>query len=411
MNQIFFWIILSSFGFGAWRQWHFTGKELFDSPMSQMTLGLMDTAMQSVTLAFGLIGSLTFFLGLMKIAENAGLLNVLAKLLQPLMIRLFPEIPANHPAIGAMVMNLSANALGLGNAATPFGIRAMQELDSLNPNKGVATNAMVLFLAMNTASITLLPSSIIALRVATGSHNPAGVMPTILFATLCATISAIFIAKALQKRSTIPRAARVPHEGYPTWICFVALGVLLSLIPLSLFYGEISSPWILPTLTAAILVIGMKRKVLVYESFIDGAKEGLQVVFRIIPYSVAILCAISLLRSSGVLELLLWGVRFATEPLGFPAEALPMALMRPLSSAGAYAMVADILKDPQFGPDSLLGYLVSTIQGTTETTFYVLAVYFGSVQIKNMRHAVPTALLTDVAGMVAAVFIVKQMYG
>ena len=421
MNQIFFWIILVSFGFASWQQWHWVTVGDGAGPMNALTLVLMETASQSVSLAFGLIGSMTFFLGLMKIAENGGLLQVIAKLLKPLLVRLFPDVPPNHPAMGAMVMNLAANALGLGNAATPFGIRAMQSLDELNPHKGTASNAMVLFLAINTSGVTLLPTGIIALRAAAGSADPAGIIPTTLFATACSTAVAIVAAKWLQKRFVLPPIdAEIPpslpadkgalENSYPLWVSILTLGLFLGCIPLTIWYGSVIAPWIIPTLTAAILVFGMRKKVPVYESFIDGAKEGIQVAFKIIPYLVAILCAIGLLRASGALDILIYLFSFITEPLGFPAEALPMAFLRPLSGSGAYGIVADVLNNPQYGPDSFVGYLVSTIQGSTETTFYVLAVYFGAVQVKRFRHAIAAGILADIAGIAAATFIVHRLY-
>lgn len=421
MNQIFFWMIIVSFGFASWHQWHWISTEGTAAPMNTMTLTLIEAASQSVTLAFGLIGSMTFFLGLMKIAENGGLLQIIGKVLKPLLIRLFPEIPPDHPAMGAMVMNLAANALGLGNAATPFGLRAMSALDELNPHKGTASNAMVLFLAINTSGVTLLPSGIIALRAAAGSSDPAGIIPTTLFATIFSTTIAIIAAKCLQKRYTLPEIGNPiaaplstgydKGDGYPFWVSLITLLGLILFVPLTLLYGSRIAPWIIPLMTTAILIFGMRKKVPVYESFIDGAKDGIQVAFKIIPYLVAILCAIALLRASGALDVIIYLLSFITAPLGFPAEALPMALMRPLSGSGAYGIVADILNNPQYGPDSYVGYLVSTIQGSTETTFYVLAVYFGAVQIKRFRHAIVTGILADIAGISAAAFIVHYLYG
>jgi spore maturation protein SpmB len=336
------------------------------------------------------------------------------------MVRLFPTVPADHPAMGAMVLNLSANALGLGNAATPFGIRAMQELNKLNPRPGTATDPMVLFLAINTSSVTLLPTGVIALRAAAGSVDPAGILPTTLFATVFSTTIAILAAITLRRFfpferypadavavvETQPVPAELPPAptvGYPLWVSFTALGLLIAAIPLTVVYGRAVAPWILPGLMLGFLLYGMARRVAIYEVFVEGAKEGFQVAIRIIPYLVAILVAVGMLRASGALEAFVNWVGPYTVAIGLPAEALPMALLRPLSGSGAYGVMASIINDPAIGPDSYTGYLVSTLQGSTETTFYVLAVYFGAVQIRRMRHALAAGLIADVAGVAGAI--------
>jgi spore maturation protein SpmA/spore maturation protein SpmB len=395
----------------------------------------VDSAASAVTLAIGLIGVMTLFLGLMKVAEAGGLLVIIARLVRPLMQRLFPDVPADHPAMGAMILNMSANVLGLGNAATPFGIRAMQELDTLNPVKGTATNAMALFLAINTSSVTLLPTGVIALRAAAGSTDPAGIMPTTLFATICSTTVAIVMAKVCQRFWTAPAAAPVDAvsaesapvqsqsteidddavvetaEGYPVWGSALALAGIAALVPLTLTYGKMIAPWIIPGLMVGLLGFGAARRVAVYEVFVEGARDGFQVAIRIIPYLVAILVAVGMFRASGALALLITPLGAVTELFGLPAEALPMALLRPLSGSGAYGILASIINDPTIGPDSYTGYLVSTFQGSTETTFYVLAVYFGAVGIRRVRHALVAALAADVAGISAAVFICSMLYG
>jgi spore maturation protein SpmA len=375
-----------------------------------------------VDLAIGLVGVMTLFLGLMKVAEAGGMLVILARLIRPLMVRLFPEVPADHPAMGAMILNLSTNALGLGNAATPFGIRAMQELERLNTQPGTATNAMALFLAVNTSSVTLLPTGVIALRAAAGSADPAIILPTTLLATIGSTTVAIVAAKLYQRmvplensEETEPaKTSAVTHPGeassleaaestYPLWVSIVALGALASLIPAAILFGKALSPWILPGLMAGFLVFGAVRRVKIYEVFVDGAKEGFQVALRIIPYLVAILVAVGMLRASGALDLLVGALSPITGRFGLPAEALPMALMRPLSGSGAYGILASIINDPAIGPDSYTGVLVSTLQGSTETTFYVMAVYFGAVQVRRFRHAMAAALTADAAGVVFAI--------
>ncbi len=435
MNAIFFAIVAVAFLFAAFHQ--LTGDFAADHmmPIGQLSQAIVDSAGGAVELAIGLIGVMTLFLGLMKIAEEGGLLRVLSRLIRPLMVRLFPDVPPDHPAMGAMILNMSANALGLGNAATPFGIRAMQELDRLNSEKGTATNAMALFLAINTSSVTLLPTGVIALRAAAGSADPAGILPTTLFATIGSTIVGITAAKLYQRfsspnppvqKSTLPphaqdaantageagvgdkdAGARKLYEesgtGYPPWVSITAVIILVLLIPLMIIYGDIVAPWIIPSLVVGFLFFGMVKKVRIYEVFVEGAKEGFQVAIRIIPYLVAILVAVGMFRASGALGAMVGIFGSWTSMIGLPAEALPMALLRPLSGSGAYGILASIINDPLIGPDSYTGYLVSTLQGSTETTFYVLAVYFGAVSIRRVRHTLAAALTADAAGILFAV--------
>lgn len=425
MNGLFFAIILTAFVVAAWHQ--ITGAPADVTPMDALSKAVIDTAGSSVELALGLVGVMTFFLGLMKVAEAGGLLTVIAKLLRPVMTKLFPDVPPDHPAMGAMIMNVSANVLGLGNAATPFGIRAMQELDKLNPFKGTTTNAMALFLAINTSAVTLLPTGVVALRAAAGSQDPAGIVPTTLFATLCSTTVAILMAKLLAPRWPMPSAQaeaaeQAPRQeeqevgeviggAYPGWVSALVMAGFLALIPLTIVWGKQIAPWIIPGLAVGLLGYGFARRVRVYEAFVEGAKDGFQVAIRIIPYLVAILVAVGMFRVSGAMDLIVMPLGVLTEPLGLPADALPMALLRPLSGSGAYGILAAILNDPAIGPDSYTGYLVSTIQGSTETTFYVLAVYFGAVGIRRIRHALVAALCADVAGVVGSVVICSALYG
>jgi spore maturation protein SpmA len=433
MNGIFFAIVLIAFATAGYRQivWVQPSADAV-APMQALALSMVDTASSAVTLAIGLIGVMALFLGLMKVAEAGGLLTIIAKTIRPVMVRLFPDVPADHPAMGAMILNMSANALGLGNAATPFGIRAMQELDKLNAHKGTATNAMVLFLAINTSSVTLLPTGVIALRASAGSIDPAGILPTTLFATVCSTTVAIIAVKLLQRYSEIP-ATIMPDEtdeppvdtgtvvtgaepvessgAYPGWVSALVLLGIAALVPLTIFYGRNISPWIIPGLMVALLTFGVARRVPIYEVFVDGARDGFQVAVRIIPYLVAILVAVGMLRASGALDVLVGAISPVTTLVGMPGEALPMALLRPLSGSGAYGILASIINDPAVGPDSYAGYLVSTLQGSTETTFYVLAVYFGAVQIRRVRHALWAALTADLAGVVGAVAICSYLYG
>ena len=431
MNIIFFAIVFVAFSTAGWRHLNWMPVDGDVAPMEALSTAMVDSAADSVELALGLIGVMTLFLGLMKVAEAGGLLRVLARLIRPLMVRLFPGVPPDHPAMGAMILNMSANAMGLGNAATPFGIRAMQELDRLNSRPGTATDSMALFLAINTSSVTLLPTGVIALRAAAGSADPAGILPTTLFATLCSTVTAIFAAKAyvrLFRRehpqeveeiggNSGPRVesdANLPDESmeaYPLVISLLAICGLIAFIPITVVYGRAISPWIIPGLMAGFLAYGIISRVRIYEVFVEGAKEGFQVAIKIIPYLVAILVAVGMFRSSGAMEATVNWLSPWTGHIGLPAEALPMALMRPLSGSGAYGIMASIINDPAIGPDSYIGYLVTTLQGSTETTFYVLAVYFGSVQIRRIRHSLAAALTADVAGVIAAVAVCSYLYG
>ena len=449
MNIIFFAIVLIAFITAAVR--YIPGLTGDDSapPMEVLGTAMIDAAGSSITLAIGLVGVMALFLGLMRVAEAGGLLVIIARTVRPLMVRLFPEVPAEHPAMGAMILNISANVLGLGNAATPFGIRAMQELNKLNPFPGTASNAMILFLAINTSSVTLLATGIVALRAASGSEDPAGIIPTTLFATACSTVVAITVAKlcvrwfpparplpaddgsaeapqpeeaAASVQAPAPEDEKPVGEAqadleaqagraYASWVSWLVLACVAAIIPLTIFFGREIAPWIIPGLMVGLLAFGVAKRVRVYEVFVDGAKEGFQVALRIIPYLVAILVAVAMFRASGALELLIEPLGAITQFVGMPPDALPMALLRPLSGSGAYGIVASIINDPAIGPDSYTGYLVSTLQGSTETTFYVLAVYFGAVQIRRIRHALVPALVADLAGVIAAVAIVSALYG
>jgi len=430
MSWVFLGIVLIAFFAAAWRQFGYVPVEGMPSPMEVLSSGMLDSANGAVELAIGLVGAMTLFLGLMKVAEAGGLLVIIARVIRPLMTRLFPEVPADHPAMGAMILNLSANALGLGNAATPFGIRAMQELDKLNIRPGTATNSMALFLAINTSSITLLPTGVIAIRAAAGSADPSGILPSTLFASICATTFAILISFFLQRffpvgtpdpqdatmvrpwveEDTTREALPPASDGYPAWVSMLALGAIIGLIPLTILWGRTISPWIIPGLMVSFLMFGALRGVRVYEMFIEGAKDGFQVALRIIPYLVAILTAVGMFRASGAMDVMVNTLGAFTAQLGLPAEALPMALLRPLSGSGAYGVMVSIINDPAIGPDSYVGYLVSTLQGSSETTFYVLAVYYGAVQIRRMRHTLAAALMADVVAVIASVAICSYLF-
>lgn len=414
----------------------------FTGRMEAVSSGALASASTSVELALGLVGAMSLFMGLMRVAQDGGMLRLVARAAAPVMRRLFPEVPEDHPAMSAMILNIASNVLGLGNAATPFGIRAMQELDKLNPVPGTATNAMVLFLAINTAGLAILPTGVVALRAAAGSKDPAGIFFTTWFASGCATVVAILAATLLAKlrrfRATDPGIVRahgsdapapvpeVPAEPERTpprfggWVAWGYAAAIVAALAIHVVrdggtasWADLSrgvlSFWTIPLLIAGLVLFGWARGVKVYESLVEGAKDGFQVALRIIPYLVAILVAVGMFRASGCLELFVAALSPLTSPFGLPAEAVPMALLRPLSGSGAYGVMSEVLT--RRGPDSYLGYLVSTMQGSTDTTFYILAVYFGAVGIKKTRHAVPAGLLADAAGISAAVFICHLLWG
>lgn len=404
----------------------------YTGTMAEVTKASFDSAKNAVTLAIGLIGPMALWLGIMKVAEAGGLMKIIARAMRPLMIRLFPDVPAEHPAMSAMIMNMAANALGLGNAATPMGIKAMQELEKLSAEKGTATNAMCLFLAINTSSVTLLPLGVITVRAAANATSPSAILIPSLIATFCSTLVAIFVSKLLSKKELVLSPEHLPSEKESSeqkeysstddlvkpgttgrvfiWLMILLFlgGVVYQLIqqPESLAFSAATlntvSNWLIPVLISSLLIFGYFKGVKIYETVTDGAKEGFNTAIRIIPFMVAIFVAIGMFRASGAMDILITVLSPITSLIGMPAEALAMALMRPLSGSGAFGMMSEIVGQ---SPDSFLSFLVSTMQGSTETTFYVLAVYFGSVGIKRTRHALPAALCADAAGILAAVLI------
>jgi spore maturation protein SpmA len=425
----------------------------FTGRMPAVSSASLDSAKKAVDLALGLVGAMALFMGLMKVVQDAGLLRLLTRATAPVMRRLFPEVPPEHPAMSAMVLSIASNFLGLANAATPFGIRAMQELERLNPVKGTATDPMVLFLAITTSGLAILPTGVVALRAAAGSKDPAGIFFTTWVASGCATVAAILGARLLARlpryRASDPghsaAGAALPASGpaqessadleaapvlaaegdrspprYGAWWAWGYAAALAAALVIHLArdsrdagFGEaargVLSYWMIPALIAGLVLFGWARGVKVYESFVEGAKEGFQVAIRIIPYLVAILVAVAMFRASGCLEAFVSVVSPFTEPLGLPAEAIPVAVLRPLSGSGAFAVMSEILTTR--GPDTYLGYLVSTMQGSSDTTFYILAVYFGAVGVKKTRHAVPAGLLVDLTGILAAIAVSRLFFG
>lgn len=396
--------------------------------VKEITNASLDYAETAVKIALGLIGIMAMWLGVMKVAEEAGLIKLIAKALTPVTKFLFPSVPADHPAMGSMIMNISANFLGLGNAATPFGLKAMQELDTLNTNKGTASDPMVMFLAINTAGLNLIPATAIAVRAASGSADPAAIIGTTIFGSACATATAIILGKTAEaflgtsevtqaEKKSLFKKLGIIAVVLAVVIASISLGVFNSLSSYfgnsgtSVFKDVISTLSVLaiPTLITIFITYGLVKKVKVYETFVEGAKEGFNTAVRIIPYLVAMLMAIGIFRAGGAMDWLIAALMPVTNFIGMPAEALPMALMRPLSGSGSLGIMTEIIS--VHGADSFMGMLVSTFYGSTETTFYVLAVYFGSVNIKNTRHALPLGLLADTAGILGALFIVKLLFG
>ena len=396
--------------------------------MKDVTNAAIDYAGKAVNIALGLIGIMALWLGIMKIAEQAGLISIIARSVKPVTKFLFPDVPHDHPAMGSMIMNISANMLGLGNAATPFGLKAMEELEKLNPEKGTATNAMCTFLAINTAGLTLIPATAIAVRAAAGSSDPTIIIGTSIFGASCATIVGISSAKILEKfPMSFSDSVNYLKSKWKFFASLFAIAFVIVLLAVSglftkLFsnlgfinadglktFIQIISTLAIPLIIISFVLFGVFKKVKIYEVFVEGAKEGFNVALRIIPYLVAMLVAIGIFRAGGAMEFLMIILSPATNLIGFPAEALPMALMRPLSGSGSLGIMSEVMSI--HGPDSFIGILVSTIMGSTETTFYVLALYFGSVSIKRTRHAVAVGVLADIAGILGALFIVKLLFG
>jgi spore maturation protein SpmA len=451
LNYIWLALVLLAVAIGGW-----------NDRFKEVTAGAFDGAATAVTIALGLIGIMALWLGVMRLAERAGLVQKIARGLRPIMHRLFPDVPPEHPAMGSMVMNMSANMLGLGNAATPLGLRAMRDLESLNPRPGVATNAMCTFLAINTSSVQLIPATAIAILAASGSTRPTAIVGTALLATLCAASVAIISVKLLEKlpifrisqsnqRTKIEQdfekaeikegagvndpsySSIVPQEpvkrlsifGLLALIGLVVLFVVLFVrmvapnlfgVPIApetaaqnIFVRSVNALSILaiPFLLSFFPLYAAARGVKVYDEFVEGAKEGFGVILKIIPFLVTMLVAIGMFKGAGGIDLLSRLLSPILTPLQFPTDLLPLALMRPLSGSATLALLTDIVH--RLGPDNIVSLMAATIYGSTETTFYVAAVYFGAVGIKQTRHAIPAGLLADLTGIVASVIICRAV--
>lgn len=369
---------------------------------------LIDSTFASSKTAFeislGLTGVLSLWLGIMKIGERGGVVNVLARALSPVFTRLFPDIPKGHPVTGAIFMNIAANMLGLDNAATPLGLKAMEQLQTLNPNKETATNPMIMFLVLNTSGLTLIPISIMVYRAQLGAAQPTDVFIPILLATFFSTVAGIIITSIYQRINLLNRTMLLTLGGMALVVGAIIWGFgQLDKDQMNIVSTSVANI-LLMTIIVAFVLAGMKHRINVYDAFVEGAKEGFTTAVRIIPYLVAILVAIGLFRASGAMDMLINGVATLVKALGGNSDfvgALPTALMKPLSGSGARGMMVDTMTT--YGADSFVGRLSCIFQGSTDTTFYILSVYFGSVGIRNMRHAVPCGLLADLAGVIAAI--------
>ena len=377
---------------------------------------MMDSTFSSSKTAFeislGLTGVLALWLGIMKIGEKGGVINVFARLLSPVFTKLFPDIPKGHPVTGSIFMNIAANMLGLDNAATPLGLKAMEQLQELNTKKDTATNSMIMFLVLNTSGLTLIPISIMVYRAQLGAAQPTDIFIPILLATFFSTLAGIIVTSFYQRINLLNRTLLLTLGG----ACVLVAGIIWGFNQLDKEQMNVVSTSIanilLMTIIVGFIVAGMRKKVNVYDAFIEGAKDGFSTAVRIIPYLVAILVGIGVFRASGAMDMLIDGISWTVKACGGNCEfvgALPTALMKPLSGSGARGMMVDAMTT--FGADSFVGRLSCIFQGSTDTTFYILAVYFGSVNIRYTRHAVACGLLADLAGIIAAIAIAYFFFG
>lgn len=407
LNIVWVAFFLIAFGLAIFK-WISTGDA---SIFKLLTDGMFDSAKSAVTdVAFPLAGTMIFFLGLMNIAEKAGAISKLAQWLNPFLKRLFPEVPDQHPAMGEMVMNFSANMLGLDNAATPFGLKAMQSLESINPQKGTASNAQIMFLVLHTSGLTLIPLSIITYRLAAGSTEAASIFIPCVAGTVCTTLASIFIVGLKQKIKW--------DFILLSWIIGISLAIASLLFFVSSLpelqrnnFSNIGGNLMMLLLVAGILIAGMIKKVPLFDTFIDGAKDGFNVVLKIIPYLVGMLVAIRLFRESGALGYVTEAIAYLVNISGLNSDfvpALPVAIMKPFSGSGARGLMIDTMN--AYGPDSFVGKVSCTFQGSADTTFYILALYFGSVGIKNTRYAVWAGLFADFIGVIAAIAIMYLFF-
>ncbi len=407
LNYIWIAFFLIAFVIAAVRLVFMGDVEVFPAMMSST----FDSSKTAFEISLGLTGVLSLWLGIMKIGEKGGVVNVLARVLSPVFTRLFPDIPKGHPVTGSIFMNVAANMLGLDNAATPLGLRAMEQLQELNPKKDTATNPMIMFLVLNTSGLTLIPVSIMVYRAQMGAAQPTDIFVPILLATFFSTVAGIVVTSIYQRINLLNRTMLLTLGG----MSVVVAGIIWGFAQLDKAQMNIVSTSVANILLMLIIVVfilaGMRKKLNVYDAFIEGAKEGFATAVRIIPYLVAILVGIGVFRASGAMDMLIDGIKWLVAALGGNTDfvgALPTALMKPLSGSGARGMMVDAMST--YGADSFVGRLACVFQGSTDTTFYILAVYFGSVGVRYTRHAVACGLLADLAGVVAAIAICYMFF-
>lgn len=408
LNYIWIAFFLIAFVIAVVRLVFFGDVEVFPNIMNST----FETAKQGFEISLGLTGVLSLWMGVMKIGEKGGVVNVLARFLSPLFTRLFPDIPKNHPVYGNIFMNIAANMLGLDNAATPLGLKAMEGMQELNAKKDTATNPMIMFLVLNTSGLTLIPVSIMTYRFQCGAAQPTDIFVPILIATFIATIAGIIITALYQHINLLNRTLLLTLGGAIALIAAL-IGVFMQMKPEQMnAISSTAANVLLFTVIITFIVAGMRKRINVYDAFIEGAKEGFSTAVRIIPYLIAILVAIGVFRASGAMDWLIGGIRWCVEMTGANADwvgALPTAIMKPLSGSGARGMMVDAMNT--YGADSFIGRLSCIFQGSTDTTFYILAVYFGSIGVSRTRHAVVCGLLADLAGVVAAIGVCYLFFG
>ena len=408
LNYIWIAFFLVAFVIALVRLIFMGDTEVFPAIMNST----FDTSKTAFEISLGLTGVLSLWLGIMKIGEKGGVVNVVARVLSPVFTRLFPDIPKGHPVTGSIFMNVAANMLGLDNAATPLGLKAMEQLQELNPKKDTATNPMIMFLVLNTSGLTLIPVSIMVYRAQMGAAQPTDIFVPILLATFFSTLAGIIVTSLYQRINLINRTMLLTLGG----MCAVVAAIIWGFSQMDKSQMNVVSTSVANILLMTIIVVfilaGMRHRVNVYDAFIEGAKDGFTTAVRIIPYLVAILVGIGVFRASGAMDMLIDGIKWIVATLGGNTDfvgALPTALMKPLSGSGARGMMVDAMTT--YGADSFVGRLSCIFQGSTDTTFYILAVYFGSVGVRYTRHAVACGLLADLAGVVAAIAVCYMFFG
>lgn len=407
LNYIWIAFFLIAFVIALFRLVVLGDVEVFPAMMNST----FDSSKTAFEISLGLTGVLSLWLGIMKIGEKGGVVNVIARLLSPVFVRLFPDIPKGHPVTGSIFMNIAANMLGLDNAATPLGLKAMEQMQQLNERKDTASNPMIMFLVLNTSGLTLIPVSIMVYRAQMGAANPTDIFIPILLATFFATLAGIIVTSLYQRINLLNKTMLLTLGG----MCVVVAAIIWGFAQMDKDMMNVVSTTaanvLLMTIIVSFILAGVRKKVNVYDAFIEGAKEGFQTAVRIIPYLVAILVGIGVFRASGAMDYLIEGVRLLVLGVGLDGDfvgALPTALMKPLSGSGARGMMVDAMST--YGADSFVGRLACIFQGSTDTTFYILAVYFGSVGIRYTRHAVACGLLADLAGVIAAIAICYMFF-